>query len=363
MAEQSAQDRTEKATPRRREKEREKGQIPKSQDLASVAVLFAGIIAFQFNSDKFFGNITKFLSFVYREASFISISPTSLPQQINFTAKYFIVTVAPILLLIMFAGIAINLAQDNFKIVFAKKALEPKFSALNPIQGIKNIFSLNSIVELIKGILKFLIVGLIAYSVLKKHFELNEFWILYNVTIDKMLVFFGKVLFELGVKVGAVLLILGIADFTYQKWQYEKKIKMSKQEVKDERKQYEGSPELKGRIRSIQLQVARRRMMAAVPDATVVVTNPTFIAVAIKYKPTKNSDAPVVVAKGKRKIAEKIKVIAMMKNIPIIENKPLARTLFDTTEIGVEIPGALYQIVAEILAQVYEMNKKLIPVT
>ena len=363
MAEQSAQDRTEKATPRRREKEREKGQIPKSQDLISVAVLFGGIIAFQFSSGKFIGNITKFITFVYREASFISISPTSLPQQLNFTVKYFILTLAPILLLIMFAGIAINLAQDNFKIVFAKKALEPKFSTINPVQGIKKLFSLNSIVELIKGILKFIIVGLIAYSVLKKHLESNDFWILYNVTVSRMFVVFGKILFELSIKTGAVLLVLGIADFIYQKWQAEKKMKMSKQEVKEERKQYEGSPEIKGRIRSIQLQIARRRMMAAVPDATVVVTNPTFIAVAIKYKPTKNSDAPVVVAKGKRKIAEKIKEIASLKNIPVIENKPLARSLFDTTEVGMEIPGALYQVVAEILAQVYKMNKKLIPIT
>lgn len=363
MAEQSAQDRTEKATPRRQEKEREKGQIPKSQDLISVTVLFAGVLAFYFNSDNIMGNITKFIIHVYSEASFISISTTSLPMQISFTIKYIIPILAPIPLFIMSASIVINLAQDNFKIIFAKKALKPKFSALNPIQGIKKIFSLSSLVELVKGILKFIIVGFIAYSVLKKHLELNEFWILYNVTVAETLVFFGKLLFELSVKVGAVLLVLGIADFAYQKWQHEKKIKMSKQEVKDERKQYEGSPELKGRIRSIQLQVARRRMMSAVPDATVVVTNPTFIAVAIKYEPIKNTDAPVVVAKGKRKIAEKIREIASLNNIPIIENKPLAKSLFDTTEVGMEISMALYQAVAEILAQVYKMNQKLIPVT
>lgn len=363
MAEQSAQDRTEKATPRRREKEREKGQIPKSQDLISVAVLFAGIIAFYFNSDEFIENITKFTTYIFKEASFISVSTTSFPMQLNFTVIYLISTIAPIMLSIMFAGIAINLAQDNFKIEFAKKALEPKFSTLNPIQGFKKIFSLNSLVELIKGILKFSIVGFIAYSVLKKHLESNDFWILYNVTVSKMFVVFGKILFELSVKVGSVLLVLGIADFIYQKWQAEKKMKMSKQEVKDERKQYEGSPEMKGRIRSVQLQNARRRMMAAVPDATVVVTNPTFIAVAIKYKPTKNSDAPIVVAKGKRKIAEKIKEIAALNNIPVIENKPLARSLFEMTDVGMEIPGALYQVVAEVLAQVYKMNKNLIPIT
>jgi len=363
MAEQSAQDRTEKATPKRREKEEEKGQLPKSQELISVAVFFAVILAFQFNAGKVIEDVTKFITLIYREASFISISTTSLPMQISFTAKYFASTLAPILLLIMSAGVAINLVQNNFKIIFAKKALKPKFSAINPIQGFKKIFSLNSLVELVKGILKFIIVGFIAYSVLKKHLELNEFWILYNITVAETLVFFGKLLFELSVKVGAVLLVLGIADFAYQKWQYEKKIKMSKQEVKDERKQYEGSPELKGRIRSIQLQVARRRMMSAVPDATVVVTNPIFIAVAIKYEPIKNTDAPVVVAKGKRKIAEKIREIASLNNIPIIENKPLAKSLFDTTEVGMEISMALYQAVAEILAQVYKMNQKLIPVT
>ena len=359
MAEQSAQDRTEKATPRRREKEREKGQVPKSQDLISVTILFAGIFAFKLNSDTLITNITDFTTLIYGNASFISLTPKSVPVIIYFTAKCLASALLPILLMIMSFGIVVNLAQDNFKILFAKKALEPKFDSLNPINGIKRLFSLNSIVELVKGILKFSIVGFIAYSVIKKHLDLNDFWVLYNVTITQILVFFGKVLYELSIKIGAVLLVLGIADFVYQKWQYEKKLKMSKQEVKDERKQYEGSPELKGRIRSVQRQIARKRMMSAIPDATVVVTNPIFIAIAMKYKPVSKSDAPIVVAKGKRKIAEKIKEIALQNNIPIIENKPLARSLFSSTDVGMEIPVVLYQAVAEILTQVYRMKGKL----
>lgn len=153
-------------------------------------------------------------------------------------------------------------------------------------------------------------------------------------------------------------MILGLADFGYQLYQSEKKLKMSKQEVKDERKQYEGNPEIKGRMRAVQRKLSRSRMMGKVPEATVVVTNPTFIAIAIKYEPKEKHEAPTILAKGKRKIAERIREIAKENNIPIIENKPLARGLYEFVDVGMQIPFEFYQAVAEVLAKVYSMRKK-----
>jgi len=186
---------------------------------------------------------------------------------------------------------------------------------------------------------------------------------LLNAFPSELLAFFGKVFLEIGIKTGVVLLILALFDFVYQRWQYEKSLKMTKQEVKEENKQHEGNPEIKSRIRSVQKEMSRKRMMAAIPDATVVVTNPVFIAVAIRYKPQKQSDAPIVVAKGKRKIAQRIKEIARENNVPIVENKPLARSLYETTPLGVEIPVIFYQTVAEILAQIFQKRQKKNPIT
>jgi len=357
MAEQSAQDKTEKPTERRLEDALEKGQVARSQDLNSVAVLLGGILAMKIFGEKAFVALSDFTTYIFTNLSTFKITVTSIPLQMLQITRFSILSFSLLLLMIFFSAILGNVVQDKFRIRFSKKALEPKFSALDPIKGFKKLFSLNSLVELIKGILKFTIVGFIVYKVMRNHYDNNHFWVMYNSTIGELLGFFGKVFLEIGYIVSAVLLILGIADYVFQKWQHEKKLRMTKQEIKDERKQYEGNPEIKGRIRSVQRQLSRSRMMTDVPDATVVVTNPTFIAIAIKYKPKEKSDAPIIVAKGKRKIAEKIKEIAIEHNIPIIEDKPLARSLFEYVEIGMQIPFLFFQAVAEILAKVYKMKK------
>jgi flagellar biosynthetic protein FlhB len=358
LPEQSAQDRTEKPTARRREQALEKGQVARSQDLNSVAVLLGGLVMLKFYGPKAVEAMGDFAIYIYKNLTVLDFTVTSIPLQFYQYLRYVVVTFGIILLGISIFPILSNLAQDNFKINFAKKALEPKFSNLSPLQGLKKLFSMNSVVELIKGIFKFSIVGILAYSVIKKYVETNEFWAIYNSSVMELGAFFSKILFEIGFKAAAILLVLGLADYAFQRYQNEKKMKMSKQEVKDERKQYEGNPEIKGRIRSVQRQMSRNRMMADVPDATVVVTNPTFIAIAIKYEPKEKHDAPKVVAKGKRKVAQRIKEIAKENNVPIIENKPLARGLFDVVEIGMEIPFIFYQAVAEVLAKVYAMRKK-----
>ena len=171
----------------------------------------------------------------------------------------------------------------------------------------------------------------------------------------------GSLIYELVFKVGIALLIMAIADFAYQRYANIKGLKMTKQEVKDEHKQYEGDPKLKGRIRGKQMEMARQRMMQDIPEASVVVTNPTHIAIALKYEPENKVDAPKVIAKGKEKLAQKIKEIARNNDVPIVENKPLARSIFEICEIGDEIPVEFYQTVAEVLTQVYQSNKSKIP--
>lgn len=354
MPDKPAQDKTEKATPHRRRREKEEGNVCRSMELNSVVVLFAGIFALKFFWSGISDHLLNFVSSVYIDIANTSITSVSIPVQARTIMVRLCLILLPVFVLVMIAGIGVNYAQVGF--VNAKKALVPKLSRLNPIEGLKRLFSLRSLVELIKGIIKILIVSFIAYSVLKKY--IDECWVLYNSTGWQIVAFLGKGLFELAIKIGLALLIFAIADYSYQKWEYEKRIKMTKQEVKDEYRQYEGSPEVKSRIHLVQRQIARRRMMAAVPEATAVVTNPVFIAVALKYKPVKKSDAPIVVAKGKRKIAEKIKEIAMKNDVPVVENKPLARSLYENTEIGMEIPIMYYQAVAEILVHIYQMEKE-----
>ena len=358
MPEQSAQDKTEQATPRRREESRDKGQVARSQDLNSVAVLLGGLIMMKFFGQRTVNGMADFSVYIYRNLSTFKFTITSFPLQLYEYLNYIAGTFAIMLLGIGIFPILSNLAQDKFQLHISKKALEPKFNQLNPIEGFKKMFSMNSIVELIKGIFKFGIVGLVAYNVIRKYVETNEFWAMYNSTVPELGGFFGKIFFEIGFKASAVLLILGLADFGYQMYQNEKKMKMSKQEVKDERKQFEGNPEIKGRMRSIQRQLSRSRMMSDVPDATVVITNPTYIAIAIKYEPKEKHEAPTIVAKGKRKIAERIREIAKENNIPIIENKPLARGLYEFIDIGMQIPFEFYQAVAEVLAKVYSIREK-----
>jgi len=356
MAEQPAQDRTEKATTHRRNKAVEEGSVARSMDVNSVAVLFAGILALQFTAWTLLDTLSRFTIETYRQAAMIEFNVASVVNQTIAVLMYFLPVIAPILLLIMLAGLGANYAQVGF--VFAAKALMPKFDKLNPLKGMKNLFSIRSLAELIKGLFKTLIVGWIGYAVIKKH--LPDFWILTNVTVGETLLFIARVMLEIYIKIGLALVVLAAADFIYQKWQYEKSIRMTKQEVKDESKQFE-NPEVKSRIRSVQRQMARRRMMAAVPSATVVVTNPTFIAIALRYEPKNKADAPKVIAKGKRKVAEKIREIAALHQVPIIENKTLARSLFDAVEVGMEIPFYFYEAVAEVIAQVYKMKKARIP--
>ena len=247
----------------------------------------------------------------------------------------------------------ISVIQVGWKVT--GKPLQPKFDKFNPINGFKRIFSKDSIFELVKSILKIFGIVYVAYTSIRGHAQ--DIFILYEIPLMQAIMLCGTVIINAGLKISLVYLVIGLADFIYQKYRFNEDMKMTKQEVKDEFKNTEGNPEIKGRQRQRMREASRRRMMQDVPKADVVITNPTHFAVAIKYD-AETSKAPVVLAKGEDYLAQKIKEAAREHHIEIVENKPLARMLYANVDIGQEIPPELYQAVAEILAMVYNMREK-----
>src|SRR3989337_3709761 len=262
-------------------------------------------------------------------------------------------TMLPFLVLVALAGIVSNILQTGF--VFSPKALGVKFERINPAEGIKKILSLRSIMELFKSVIKITIVGYTSYRLIKSEF--HNFPLLIDGDVHYIFSYMGHMTIKLVIWTGIVIAVLAAIDLGYQKWQFNKNLRMTREEVKEEYKQQEGDPLIRSRIKSMQKEMARKRMMAAVPKADVVITNPTHLAVALSYKPGR-MNAPKVVAKGAGLIAEKIKEIARSSNVTVVENKPLARTLYKIVKIGDEIPANLYKAVAEILAYVYKLKRK-----
>jgi len=258
----------------------------------------------------------------------------------------------PVMFAILIIGLGINFFQVGLN--FSTEAIEVKLDKLNPINGFGRIFSKRSLVELAKSVLKIVIIGFFLYNYLKDEILTMPQFIYYD--LGTSLQEIAKILFAMVFQVIAVILILAIIDFAYQKWQTTQDLKMTKQEVKDELKQSEGDPQIKGKIRQKQRQMAMARMMQEVPKADVIVTNPTHYAVALQYH--KGMVAPVVVAKGQDLVAQRIKGIAKENHVPIVENKPLARALFSSVEIGDAVPTELYQAVAEVLAYVYRLKHR-----
>ena len=233
------------------------------------------------------------------------------------------------------------------------KPMEPKLSKFNPINGFKRIFSKDSLFELLKSVIKVGVIAYVAYTNLVE--EADNLFVLYEISLNQAIALVGNIIIEFGIEISIVFIVIGIIDYMYQKWKFGEDMKMTKQEVKDEYKNTEGDPQIKGRIRQKMREASQRRMMQDVPKADVVITNPTHFAVAIKYD-AEVSKAPIVVAKGEDYLAQKIKEVARENNVEIVENKPLARMLYHNVDIGAEIPPELYQAVAEVLAMVYHMK-------
>lgn len=345
-------EKTEQATPRRREEARKKGQVFKSNDLNSAVVLVVGTVAV-------------FLTFPYMLESFkafatVFILERGLKEFSNPYAHQLLVEtlwatgkmIWPVFLATFLAALLITYLQVGF--VMSGEPLIPKLERLNPVEGFKRIFSKRALVELVKSILKVVVTGYIVYAVIKKDFFIFAHMI--DMELVACIKAMSSIIFEIALKVGIVFIIIGVLDYLYQWYEYEKSLKMSKYDIKQEYKETEGDPQIKSRQRQIQREAAMRRMMAEVPKADVVITNPTHFAVVLKYEAEK-MDAPVVVAKGQDFIALKIKEVARQHDIIVVENPPLARTLYYTVDIGEQIPEEMYQAVAEILAFVYKQKK------
>ena len=353
MPDQSYQDKTEPATPKKREEARKKGQTAKSREISSVAVLATGTIFMFFNAK---GMTLKLGETIRR--SFFNIPQVLegnkvLFPMLNQAVIQFLWIILPIMIALCIAAILSNLLQSGF--IFSVEPLTPTVSKIDPIKGAGKLFSKRSFAELSKSIFKIIIVSWAAFSTLKDNIS-HIMPLMYqdNVQILSLL---GQVSMSVFMRSCCVILVLAILDYMYQKWEFEQNLKMTKQEVKDEFKQTEGDPLVKSRIRSIQREMARRRMMEEVPKSDVIITNPTHLAVAIRYRAEENMAAPKVVAKGANRIAFRIRELAEKHGIPLIENKILAQNLYKL-DLGEEIPPKFYQAVAEILAYVYGLKKK-----
>ncbi|MCX5836849.1 MAG: flagellar biosynthesis protein FlhB [Deltaproteobacteria bacterium] len=347
------QEKTEQATPKRREEAREKGQVAKSRELGSVAVLGACLVYFYFNASSMITQMMDMMKMHFRKAGQLSINIDNVqPMLLDFVFQTFLILI-PFLLVALVSGFIANILQVGF--LFSSEAIAPKFSKIDPIKGFQRLFSLQSFVELVKNILKMVIVGMVAYLTIKS--ESDTILPMMNFNVQDIFICIGKVSFKILYTTCWVLVILAVLDYAYQKWEHTKSLNMSKQEVKEEYRQTEGDPLIKGRIKRIQREMARKRMMAAVPKADVVITNPTHLAVALRYEP-ETMNAPIVLAKGADFLAEKIKEIAIENGIPLVENKVVAQVLYRMVGVEQSIPENLYKAVAEILAYVYSLKQK-----
>ncbi len=352
MAETSAQEKTEKATPRRRQEARKKGQVAQSKEISSALIIMTILGVFYFSGSWIFWNLSELFNAVYQNIGAYRMETVADASTFSLTISNSLFSILiPIFIPIVIAAFVANIAQVGFEI--HGEAMKFRLTKLNPISGMKKFVSLKSLVELGKSILKIVVVGGIAYTIVAR--EVPLFPSLMQRSVLDILVFIAAIAFKIFFFVCLAMVVLAVLDFTFQRWQHEKSIRMTKQEIKDERKQTEGDPKIKARIRSIQIEMAQRRMMEAIPEADVVITNPTHLALAIKFD-AKQMIAPRLIAKGSGFIAERIKEIAREHHVPIVEDKPLAQTMYKMIEIGGYIPVELYRAVAEILAYVYRLR-------
>ena len=351
MAEGSDQEKTEPATPKRREDARKEGNVGTSRDTSSAFLLLAAGGMLYFYGPLMFSKLKSSLVFMLENLASSPPVYGSVYIMLQTVMYIVITTLVPFFIIMIIVGIAANLIQVGF--LMSPEILKPKLKKLNPIKGIKKIFSLRGLVELVKSLLKLAIIGVVAYLVIKR--EIDKIPGLLFMDITASYVYLAKIAIKVFLFGATAFIAIAVADYIYQKWHYEKQLRMTKQEVKDEFKQREGDPKVRARIRRIQMEMARKRMMGDIPGADVVLTNPTHYAVVLKYDP-KQMAAPKVVAKGADLIAKKIKDIAFAHSIPIMENKPLAQALFNSVDIGNYIPPELYRAVAEVLAYIFKLN-------
>lgn len=354
FAEGGGGEKTEDATAKRLQDARKEGQVARSQELITAVMLFALFLAIKLFIGFIGNRLTKVFFKCYHKIGTYAVELPAVRvggAMIREAMLDILITALPIFVFSFVLAIVMNIFQVKWKVT--GKPLQPKLNRLNPISGFKKILSLDKLFELVKSIAKILIIFYLTYSTLKN--EVDKLAILYELGLLQAVSLIGSLVINMGIKISGFYLLMGLADFIYQKLKFKKDMKMSKQEVKDEYKQQEGDPQIKGRIKSKMREASMRRMMQSMPEADVVITNPTHFACAIKYDKQKSA-APVLIAKGADYLAQKIKDAANEYRIPIVENKPLARMLYYNVELDSEIPPELYQMTAEVLAYVYQLK-------
>lgn len=349
-------EKTEDATPKKIQDARKEGQVAKSQELVTAASLLMLFIILKVFIGYIGSNFLEIFSTSYSMISTWATEGIDTNKAVSLLSSNLIKIVVislPVFISAMAVGLIINIYQVKWQIT--GKPLQPKFSKINPISGFKKIFSKEKLFELVKSVAKVGLIAYLVYSTLKD--KASMITLLYHIDLVPAIFLIGEIVIDLGLKIGGYFIIIGLIDLIYQKLKFSKDMKMTKQEVKDEFKQTEGDPLIKGRIKQKMREASQRRMMQKLPEADVVITNPTHFACAVKYDKSK-SEAPILIAKGADYIAHKIKEMAKEHNIPIVENKPLARMLYYNVDLDEEIPQELYQMMAEVLAYVYSLKNR-----
>ncbi len=351
-------EKTEEPTSKKLSDARKEGQVAKSQELGnSVSLIIAFLIL------KMFGltigrNFLELFRYIYGIIpDYVKLVSGDIPKR-DFSMLIFnviirmMVIMLPVFAATLLVGIVINIIQVKWQPT--AKPLKPKFSKLNPLNGLKRLFSKDKLFELLKSVIKIALIGYVVYSYMSD--RIGALLLMYDLSVNSAITFACATVVDIGLRISLIYLIVGIGDYIYQRHKFKEDMKMTKQEVKDEYKDSEGDPQIKGKIRQRMQEASRRRMMQAVPEADVVITNPTHYAVALKYD-AMIADAPIVTAKGQDFLAQKIKEAAKDSDVEIVENKPLARMLYHNVEVGAKIPPELYQSVAEVLAFVYNLRE------
>lgn len=353
MAEQSGGEKTLPASPRKIQRAREKGNVAKSQDLSAAVMLLAAFLALWGLGPPAFRGLMGIGRFYFAEAHLLLLNDPDMQLLLLHAVMRSGLVVLPFMGVLVLAGLMINVAQ--FGILFSSEALTPKFEKLNPILGFQRFVSLRTLVELIKSLMKLTLIASITWLSLRGRWE-DILSLTHMSPWDGSAAAWGLVLM-LWWRVALVMLVIGLFDFAFQRWQHGRDLMMTQQEARQELKELEGDPKIRQRVRQIQRQMAMQRMMADVPEADVVVTNPTTYAVALRYD-VGDMAAPIVAAKGARLVAERIRDIAVEHDVPIVERPDLAKTLYRTVEVGQAVSEDLFRAVAEVMAYVYQIDRR-----
>lgn len=353
MAEKTGGEKTLPASPHKRQKAREEGRVARSQDLSSAFALLTALLALRYLGPGLFDRQVAMLGYYMRNAAQFSLGVSGY-QLFTIQGIYmFALITAPFVLILMVAGLAASILQVGF--LFSAKPLKPKLEKLNPLTGLGNMFNIRSLVELLKSILKVVICAYIVWVTFRD--KTDDILALMELTPETLTPAVGAMAASLWWRIALAMLALGLLDYGFQRWHFERDLMMTLQEAREEVREFEGDPRIRRRVRQIQRQLAMQRMMKDVPKADVVITNPTEFAVALRYDPGSMA-VPIVVAKGARLLAERIRDIAIANDVPIIQKPELARTIYRTIDIGHPIPATLFRTVAEVLAYVYQIDRR-----